>query len=83
MVCCAFEAEVVVFGACGTVLALMLLLYMKASVFLFDNSKVRLLFVDSRADSWASTTSVFWFDSSKVQLLFVLLIAGQIFWASF
>ena len=71
MVCCAFEAEAVVFDACGIVLALMLLLYMIASKnFLFDSSKVRLLFVDSMADFWASTTPVFWFDSSKVQLLF-------------
>jgi len=31
VVCCAFEAEAVVFGACGTVLALMLLLYMTTS----------------------------------------------------
>lgn len=50
MVCCAFEAEAVVFGACETVLVLLLQLYMTASVFCFDSSKVRLLFDDSRAD---------------------------------
>lgn len=31
--CCAFEAEVVVFGACGAVLVLLSVLYMTASVF--------------------------------------------------
>ncbi|AES72688.2 transmembrane protein, putative [Medicago truncatula] len=37
VVCCAFEAEAVVFGACETVLVLLLLLYMTASVFCFDS----------------------------------------------